>query len=193
MGLSSMQPAVRVTLEEPPCRVLAPPHHRCGACGGSCESVLVTVPDAELPILRQQASSLGVERPVVEGHLRLDGARCAFLDPEDRCGIHARFGLEAKPAVCQQYPLVVLETEAGRRAGIDPGCFHAHGDRGAWPVLDPSGVPARSVHFDSEQAHSEGALLAALGAPGATLGSVLGLLAGDRGHGSDLPPGLGAR
>jgi hypothetical protein len=155
--------------------------------------VLVTVPDAELPILRQQASSLGVERPVVEGHLRLDGARCAFLDPEDRCGIHARFGLEAKPAVCQQYPLVVLETEAGRRAGIDPGCFHAHGDRGAWPVLDPSGVPARSVHFDSEQAHSEGALLAALGAPGATLGSVLGLLAGDRGHGSDLPPGLGAR
>ena len=180
---------------ELPCRVLAPLRHRCGGCGGSCESVLVSLPEAEArALVLAQACELGIPEPIVEGRLRREGAGCAMLDEGGACRIHARFGGAAKPATCQQYPLVVLETESGVRAGIDPGCFHGHGDRSELPQLSTVGIAPRPVRFGPEQAHSEGALLAALGAPEATVVGVLGLLGGASPQPTGvLPEGLAGR
>jgi hypothetical protein len=164
---------------EPACRVLAPLRHRCGGCGGSCESVVVSLSESSSrDLLCEQAQVLGIPEPIVDGRLRREGPRCAMLDQAGACRIHARFGGGAKPAVCQQFPLVVLETESGIRAGIDPGCFHGHGDCSDLPMLPTAGIVARPVHFDEEQAHSEGALLAAMGAGDAKVAGVLGMLAG---------------
>jgi Fe-S-cluster containining protein len=184
-----------VSQSEQPCRVLAPLRHRCGGCGASCESVQVSLPrpEARAQVLRQ-ARELGIPDPIIDGHLRRVGARCAFLDERDECRIHARFGGAAKPVACQQFPLVRVETESGPRAGIDPECFHAHGPVAALPLLDSTGLLARSVHFDPEQAHSEGVLLGALGAEDASVAQVLSLLAGrPPGPAGALPPGLAGR
>ncbi|MCS7270280.1 MAG: YkgJ family cysteine cluster protein [Gemmataceae bacterium] len=46
-----------------------------------------------------------------EGNWRLrhrpDGG-CVFLDADNRCRIHARFGLEAKPFACRLYPFILI-------------------------------------------------------------------------------------
>jgi Fe-S-cluster containining protein len=45
--------------------------------------------------------------------LRAKGERCIFLRPDARCGLHAAFGAEAKPAVCRIYPYAFLSTVEG--------------------------------------------------------------------------------
>lgn len=86
--------------------------------------------------LLEQADSLGIEAPLEQGFLRQVDGRCVFLSPEFRCRIHARWGAEAKPRVCQQYPLVGLQTEDGTRPGVDPGCYHTWRSWREGPVLD---------------------------------------------------------
>lgn len=39
--------------------------------------------------------------------------RCAFLQADERCGVHARFGAKAKPGLCQIYPMRALATIEG--------------------------------------------------------------------------------
>ncbi len=39
--------------------------------------------------------------------------RCVFLLPDERCGLHAAFGAEAKPNFCRLYPLQALPTVDG--------------------------------------------------------------------------------
>jgi Fe-S-cluster containining protein len=38
---------------------------------------------------------------------------CVFLEEDQRCGLHARFGARSKPAMCGLYPLVALPTVEG--------------------------------------------------------------------------------
>lgn len=50
-----------------------------------------------------------------EAQLATDGERCVFHRPDGRCGLHAAFGADAKPAICRRYPLRAQRTAAGLR------------------------------------------------------------------------------
>lgn len=43
---------------------------------------------------------------------RKDG-RCQYLSPDNRCEIHAQFGIQAKPSMCQLFPYTFTKTPAG--------------------------------------------------------------------------------
>ncbi|CAN5913715.1 hypothetical protein BH11MYX3_BH11MYX3_17150 [soil metagenome] len=43
-------------------------------------------------------------------YLRSIESRCVFLQADRRCGIHASFGADAKPGVCQTYPITSKRT-----------------------------------------------------------------------------------
>ena len=103
--------------------VLSPLNHRCTACGGSCQGSFAFLSEEEQIKVTAQASVLGVERPVEDGHLRQHLGSCVFLEKSGLCRIHKKWGFDAKPAVCKQYPLVAVRTETGVRVGIDPGCY----------------------------------------------------------------------
>jgi Fe-S-cluster containining protein len=50
------------------------------------------------------------------GHyLKTVEGRCVFLLANRRCGVHAKFGSEAKPGFCRLYPLRALPTIVGNR------------------------------------------------------------------------------
>ncbi len=136
--------------------------------------MFVSVPEpAERERVADLARALGLEAPFEGAHLRLVGAACLFQDPAGRCRIHARFGEEAKPVSCRQFPLVRLETERGPRTGIDPCCYHAHDSARDAPLLALGRIPPRPVRFDGPQSAREAALLGALAAPGASVAGAL--------------------
>lgn len=98
--------------------------HACRQCGGSCQGVEVALTgEDEAQRILQQAGVLGVSEPLNGRRLRRVGGRCVFLADDGLCRIHAKWGLLAKPLVCRQYPLVVLDADGEQRIGIDPGCF----------------------------------------------------------------------
>lgn len=137
-----------------------PLSHACTGCGGSCHGVRVRVlPDEVAPLLAH-AAELGVADPLDGDRLRFVDGHCALLDG-DRCGLHARFGPAAKPAVCRQYPLVVLDAEDGPRVGLDPGCYTAASTRTAAPLATDGALPNR-VPLDEPARRAEAGALARL-------------------------------
>lgn len=163
--------------------------------------------------VRALGAELGVASPVVDSRLRFEDGRCVFLDAAG-CRLHARYGAAAKPTICRQYPLVLLDTGAPRtdpalpdpdpdpglpdpgprhRVGIDPGCYTAYATRLA-PMPSLDGVLGHHVPLDPAAIRQEAAVGAILGAPGASVASALGQLLGApaRTHGV-LPPGYPAR
>ena len=50
-----------------------------------------------------------------ERYLTSTNDRCMFLEGDHRCGIHARFGADAKPGLCRMYPLEQIATVDGIR------------------------------------------------------------------------------
>lgn len=140
---------------------ISPPRHACVGCGGSCQGVRARlVSDAEQARVRDQAASLGVNDPIVDGAIRQVDGRCVFLDDAQRCRIHATFGGGEKPLVCRQYPVVVVDTGGERRIGVDPGCYHAW-ERGGEPV-EVEGLGVHRVPLPPPGEASERAVLAAL-------------------------------
>ncbi len=155
------------------------PRHRCSGCGACCEGAVVHLLPGESDAVIAQAAALGVEDPVVDGRLRQRDGRCAFLLPDQRCAIHARFGADAKPVVCRKFPFVRIDADGELREGVDPAS-HAWAttrDDGP-PLVPPAGTPTRPAPLPPDQRRAEAALLAALRAPDATAGGVLALLAG---------------
>lgn len=55
----------------------------------------------------------------VDGH-------CIFLQEDNRCAIHARFGSKAKPWFCREYPFHVVEDPQGLNITIREDCGGAH-------------------------------------------------------------------
>lgn len=160
-----------------------PLRHACSGCGGCCEGAIVHLLDGEADRVRSQAGDLGVEHPVHEAKLRQVEGRCVFLDPDQRCRIHARFGEDEKPLICRQFPFVLVQTEAGLRAGIDPATHAYASTRHGGPALaPPAGVSPRPAALTLEQAKVEAALVSTLRAPDTTLVALLRQLCG-------LPPG----
>ena len=140
--------------------------HTCTGCGRSCHGVKVRLwSDAERQRIIDAAETMGVPDPIVDGRLRMVDAHCVFQNDEGLCGIHAKFGFEAKPVACQQYPLIVLDTELGRRAGIDPSCFTHFGSWRTAPELPLVTKVTNKLEFDAAQIQMEGRVLHALARP----------------------------
>ena len=140
--------------------------HQCTGCGRSCHGVKVHLwVNSERQRVLECAEKMGVEDPIVDGKLRMVDAHCVFQNENGLCSIHAEFGFDAKPLACQQYPLIVLDTESGRRAGIDPSCFTHFS---SWRTADEVPIEAKvtnQLSMEPHQVQMEMNVLHALGRP----------------------------
>lgn len=111
--------------------------YSCQGCGWCCRwwPIDVTVAErdrlqahdwaTESPRLRgiklfeETKARVGRERRIQTAHL--DG-RCVFLEEDNFCLIHKVLGLEAKPSVCQRFPVRLTVTPEGFLAGADYAC-----------------------------------------------------------------------
>jgi len=168
--------------------------HTCLGCGGSCRGVRVPLVGDDEPVrVAALAKDLGVDDPIVGGALRQVDGSCVFLDEALRCRIHARFGSEAKPRVCRQYPTVVVHTEGGVRAGIDPGCYTAWRTWRDGPTIDVEAFVAGRSDLDERQTQYEYGLLGLTSEPGATIASLLAAMCPSAIDGTGLPAGFSGR
>ena len=123
-------------------KALGVPRSRCDGCGSSCSSFRVgpllaedkLAVQAVLPAVKaafpdQLGGSPFAEEPW-RGQTQLFLAKkdgfCVFHRHGVGCTIHATAGLEAKPLVCQLYPLQVIEAEDGLRLGNRATCLADH-------------------------------------------------------------------
>lgn len=175
-------------------RALTEPRHACHACGACCHGVRVRLlGDEEQARIRTLAAQLQVLDPIEDGRLRFADGRCVFLGADKKCQLHRHYGAAAKPLLCQQYPVVLLNTESGSRIGVDPGCLTLYGHWRDGDLIPANArlVPTASV-MEPAQASTERALLTWSNRRDA---SVAGMLRFIMGHppGSSLPPGLAGR
>jgi Fe-S-cluster containining protein len=177
-----------------PIRVLSSPRHACLGCGGSCHGVRVRLLGDDERRIAELGARLEVREPVVDGHLRFDAGRCAFLDDGLRCRLHLEFGPAAKPVICRQYPTVVVQTEQGLRAGVDPGCYTAHTTWRHGPAVDVEAFGANRSELDAAQQSQEQAFLGLASSRGATVARLLQAMCTEATvEGPALPPGFAAR
>ncbi len=106
----------------------------CQGSGECCQNYGVGPLDDEdvatiaaLPIAREMPHLAGVDLfDLVERDgatvrfLNSAGDRCIFLEDDARCGLHRRFGADAKPKLCRLYPIDLLVTLDGMRL-VDRG------------------------------------------------------------------------
>jgi lysine-N-methylase len=91
--------------------------HQCGFC---CRGSVIPLRREDVERLRSQKwhehrdfvkTKVMYREPAVVGRVRLahqaDGS-CVFLDKSGLCRIHSEFGIEAKPTVCQTFPLQLI-------------------------------------------------------------------------------------
>lgn len=118
-----------------------PIDHTCAMCGCSCMAQLVgPLSDGETQNIldaHRQLSGAGAMsptlNPIMKG-IKRDGTslcfvnypdkRCAFLDENQRCMIHASLGPDHKPAACRRFPCIAIATESEIRLGIKPYCYN---------------------------------------------------------------------
>jgi hypothetical protein len=152
---------------------------------------VVRVSPEEAERVTRFGAEMGIDTPIANGALRRDQGGCVFQQDDGLCGIHARYGFEAKPAICSQFPVVALATESGMRVGLDPGCYtHATTWQTA-PMVREGSLAASRIEYDAHTAGEETAVLGLLSQPGMTIGRALGTMVGD--PSGTLPMGFAAR
>lgn len=117
-------------------------HWSCHQCGVCCHGSIVplTMQDAERLRSQQwrkepgfEQTRLTVRHRAAASSLRLahreDGV-CVFLNEQGLCRIHAKFGVEAKPSVCQIFPLQLVPREKHAVLTIRRACPSAAADLG---------------------------------------------------------------
>lgn len=154
--------------------------HACSNCGGSCQGVIVSLmDDEETTRIRGLAEELGLPDAVVDGRLdRVDG-HCAFLGEDNLCRIHKRYGLEAKPRVCKQFPLVAIRAEEGLRIGVDPACYSAFSSMGDGPPVASGSLVATVSTLDERQLELERKLVQLCEVDGVKLATLASWLTGE--------------
>jgi lysine-N-methylase len=117
-------------------------HWACHGCTACCRETTIPLSADDLARLREQGWD---ERPEYRGvpivrrtawivgqavlaH-RADGA-CVFLTEAGRCLIHEEFGAEAKPRVCQLFPLQAVASDRGACITVRRSCPSAAAERG---------------------------------------------------------------
>ncbi|MFT4622556.1 MAG: hypothetical protein ACI8PZ_001212 [Myxococcota bacterium] len=175
--------------------VLGPARHECRACGMCCHGHSVGLTGDEPARMREYAAALELPDPIDdEGFLRFDGGRCLFLDTDRLCRIHKRWGMAAKPRVCQVYPRRHISTAGGMRFAIDPTCGTGWQSWRTGPAELPLPIesPTRKPYPPQEVA-AEGAVLQATGHPQASVAGLASLVCGGPPVAADLPPGFADR
>jgi lysine-N-methylase len=114
----------------------------CHSCGNCCRHHQIIITDAERRRILEQKWSAAEGVPAgdaafakIAGQYRLshqtDGA-CVFLDANNRCRIHAKFGASAKPLACRVYPFAFFPTgEKSVGLGLRFDCPSVAANRGA--------------------------------------------------------------
>ena len=166
-----------------PFHILGPLRHDCTGCGGCCHGVVVFLNQQERARVRALAAQAGMEDPVEDGELRFQGGRCLFQAEDERCRIHVEHGLEAKPLLCQQYPLVLSRTAQGVRAGVDPGCYDGWKSWQNGPLLQGRAGAVETHKLSPKAARHEEKLLDLLDLPELTIARLASMLT------DELPPG----
>lgn len=113
--------------------------HRCGFC---CRGSLIPLSTQDLARLKSQRweeepefRNLQTTVPFgsASGSIRLahraDGS-CIFLSDEGLCRIHLKFGIEAKPTVCQTFPLQLIPHQKQVVLTLRRACPSAAADLG---------------------------------------------------------------
>jgi Fe-S-cluster containining protein len=115
--------------ESVPTSILEGARFACQGSGACCQGYAFgPLSDADVAGLDALDLATAFPRlapPYVETHaagryLRRDGDRCVFLGADQRCGLHAAFGADAKPGFCRLYPLESFGTVEGIRV-VDRG------------------------------------------------------------------------
>ena len=114
----------------------------CRGCGDCCWGVSIPLTDEELERIRSQSWH---KRPEFRGvklfkRLKLFGRRyrlahrrdgyCVFLSEEGHCRIHGEFGSEAKPLICQTFPLQLVPIDRFAYLTLRRSCPTAAADEG---------------------------------------------------------------
>ncbi len=77
--------------------------------------------------------------------LAFENGQCVFLNPDQRCDLHARFASSAKPLICRQYPHLAVVSPLGTEISLTYSCPSAAKrllDPGPFRILeDPPGAP----------------------------------------------------
>ncbi len=114
----------------------------CHSCSHCCREYNVAITQEERRQIEQQGwqtdpdlagQKLFVRAGWLSGKHYLNHRKeggCVFLDANNRCKIHARFGAEAKPLACRLFPFVLVPTDKHWRAGIRYACPSAADNRG---------------------------------------------------------------
>ncbi len=110
----------------------------CQGCGNCCHEYRIYLDDGERERIVGQGwkpDELAGLPPLVRarGRWRLnhrDDGGCVFLTAQGRCGIHARFGAEAKPLACRLYPFVLVPVDDHWRVGLRYSCPAAAANEG---------------------------------------------------------------
>lgn len=117
-------------------------HWDCHQCGVCCHGSIVplSLEDAERLQSQQWGSEpdfdntpLTVRHRTAASSLRLahrDDGTCVFLNENGLCRIHAKFGAEAKPRVCQTFPLQLVPREKHAVLTIRRACPSAAAELG---------------------------------------------------------------
>lgn len=115
----------------------------CASCGNCCRGSIIPLSEDDLARLNAQrwdecSDFDGVQTVVRSGWFgkrpqlgqRADGS-CVFLMEDNRCRIHAEHGAEAKPLVCQMYPLQLVPQEKRAVLTLRRSCPSAAADQGS--------------------------------------------------------------
>jgi len=100
---------------------------------------------------------------MVDGH-------CPFLGDDNLCQIHARYGSDAKPTVCKQFPMVAIRAEEGLRVGIDPACYSAFNTHKDGPLVASGSLISTTTTLKPPQHDFEKRFLNQCEVNGMTLG-----------------------
>lgn len=116
-------------------------HFTCRRCAGCCRGWTVTLTEEEAAPLRginwaatrPRFDGRQALQPLADGRFRLAhvGDACIFLDEDNLCAVHKELGPDAKPRMCRQFPLRLVETPEGIVASLDFACPAVVADDGA--------------------------------------------------------------
>jgi lysine-N-methylase len=127
----------------------------CDGSGGCCrnyESILVTPEDVSRALATMPYAHAGTvsgddlflpkrgSAPTPMRAVSLRNGACAFLDPDGRCGLHARGGAAAKPIGCAAFPAILCDDGEVVRvsATVECACVLASAGRSGGEPLVPT-------------------------------------------------------
>jgi len=182
----------------PRLRVLQIPRHACNHCSACCSSYAVgpLLPDdltrvqASLPAVRAAFPDQSLDEVIVVREHRGKEASflakrdgyCTFWRSDVGCSIHSAVGGEAKPLVCQLFPLQLISDESGLRMGVRPTCLSHHASFDDGPEIPGDFIQRLATlpesFLERSEVQGEELALRLLSVPDLDTGSILSFLAG---------------